>query len=493
MRSLTLLAALAAVPASAQTQPAPQPLAATSSAASAGEPGAAAQTGLDAWQAPTLTITRYDEHWTQMSDPERRAEHWTGPFKYISLGSEAWLTTGAELRARSESYHENVWGSAAAPNDTYLWLRALPYADLHVGTGVFGVRAFAQPIIAYAIGVAPSPGPTDQTRLDMLQGFADVRIGAETGSVDGYGATLRAGRQMISLGTERLVGTRYGPNVPLAFDGVRAMISFKGGTVTLLSVRPVLPGPVTFDDTGSSAKRLWGAYVVLPHPSVTNVDLYFLGYHNTAARFGGISGREVRRTFGLRISGKRSGWHWDVEGMAQRGHFAGQKIRAWAVGSDVGKTFGGLPLAPDLDLRFNVISGDRHPGDGRLGTFNALFPKGKYFGELSPIGPVNIVSVNPRVTVSLAPKWTAGVAAMAYWRYSTGDGIYGVPGNLLRAPGGSSAKFIGKQQEGLVSWQATPELTLSASLSFFEAGRFLSETGPARAIRMIGTEANFRF
>jgi uncharacterized membrane protein YphA (DoxX/SURF4 family) len=500
MRSVALIAALLATPAAAQAETqasAPQAVAekppVAASAASAAEPGAAAQTGLDAWQAPTLTITRYDEHWTQLSDPELREEHWTAPFKYIPIGSEGWLTTGTELRARSESYHENTWGFAAAPNDTYLWLRAMPYADLHVGRGVVGVRAFAQPIIAYAIGVSPSPGPTDQTRLDMLQGFADVRIGADTGSTDGYGATLRAGRQMISLGTERLVGTRYGPNVPLAFDGVRGMISFKGGVVTLLSVRPVLPGPHTFDDTGSDMKHLWGAYAVLPHPGVSNVDLYFLGYRNTEARFGGVTGREVRRTFGVRLYGKRAGWHWDLEAIGQRGHFVGQRIRAWAVGTDVGKTFADLPLAPDFDVRFNVVSGDRHAGNGKLGTFDALFPKGKYFGELSPIGPVNIVSVNPRVTVAVAPGWSAGLAAMGYWRYSNSDGIYGVPGNLLRAANGSSARFIGKQQEGIVGWQATPELTLSASLSFFEAGRFIRDTGPSRTIRMIGTEANFRF
>ena len=35
---------------------------------------------------------------------------------------------------------------------------------------------------------------------------------------------LRGGREQMSLGTERLVGTRYGPNVPLAYDGGRVIV-----------------------------------------------------------------------------------------------------------------------------------------------------------------------------------------------------------------------------------------------------------------------------
>jgi hypothetical protein len=61
----------------------------------------------------------------------------------------------------------------------------------------------------------PAAGATDQSRLDLLQGFAEVDLGP---------LTLRGGRQMVSLGTERLVGTRYGPNTPLAFDGARLLV-----------------------------------------------------------------------------------------------------------------------------------------------------------------------------------------------------------------------------------------------------------------------------
>ncbi|WP_322965359.1 alginate export family protein [Sphingomonas fuzhouensis] len=454
------------------------------------DPGATGQSGTEAWQAPTLTIVRYDEHWDRLAAPEARDDHWTEPFKYIPIGDDgAYLTTGLELRARREAYHDNLLGNAAAPDDAYVWLRALPYADLHVGR----VRGFVQPIAAYAIGVAPSAGPIDQTRLDLLQGFADIRLGpAETGASNAPGVTLRAGRQMLSFGSERLIGTRYGPNVPLAFDGGRAILSLPGARIDLLAVRPVQPGPHSFDDRRSTTKSLWGAYATMPWGQ-NGLDLYYLGYRNRLARFGGMTGSERRHSLGVRHYGAAGPWHWNIEGVVQFGRFADRSIRAWTVATELGYRFPTAPLSPDLVLRFNMVSGDAHAGDGQLGTFNALFPKGKYFGELSPIGPSNIVNVNPRASFVLGHGVSASVAAMAYWRQSLGDGVYDIPGNLIRAPGTATARFIGKQAEVALAWQVTPELELSTSLSAFVPGGFLRQTGPARTTGLWGLEANFRF
>jgi hypothetical protein len=445
-------------------------------AALACAPGtAAAQT--EAWQAPTLTITRYDEDWSDLADPTERDDHWTGPFKYIPLATDAYLTTGIEIRARNETYRNPNWGDA--PDDGYVWTRAMPYADLHVGRA----RAFVQPIAAYAASVKPSVGPIDQTRVDLLQGFADIALPIGTGDL-----TLRAGRQMLSLGSERLVGTRYGPNVPLAFDGFRALASIGKAKISLLAVQPVTPGPGSFDDRRSRAKSLWGAYATVP-----GVEFYYLGYRNRTASYAAETGRELRHSIGARAFGSAANWRWNVEGVAQFGRFADRAIAAWTLAIEGGKSWPDAPLAPNATLRFNIVSGDGNAKNRTLGTFNALFPKGKYFGELSPVGPTNIVSLNPGMAFALGKTVSAGLAGMAYWRYATADGVYDIPGNLIRAPGTSQARFIGKQAEATLAWQATPELELSTSLSAFVPGAFLRETGSGRTIAMLGLESNFRF
>jgi hypothetical protein len=299
---------------------------------------------------------------------------------------------------------------------------------------------------------------------------------------------VRAGRQLMPLGSERLAGARYGPNIPLAFDGVRADLHAGSTKVSLFRAEPVLAGAGDFDDRAVSGKALWGAYATLP-----NLDLYYFGYRRNRATFGGRTGEEHRDSIGVRSFGHHDDWRWNVEGVVQTGHFDGQQIRAWTLGSEVARRFPDTPLRPELRVRFDVISGDKDPADGKLGTFNALFPKGKYFGELSPIGPANIINLNPAVSLQVARNVSLGLAAMAYWRYSLGDGIYDIPGNVVRAPGASRARFIGKQAEAILDWQATPELDLSASLSAFGPGAFIRQTGPAKTIGMFAIEANFRF
>jgi hypothetical protein len=439
----------------------------------------------EAWQPPVETTERYNEDWSSLADPANRTGHWTEGFKYIPLDQSGadYLTTGLELRARNEDYHGN-WTNPDAPNDGYLWVRAMPYADLHVGR----VRAFVQPIVAYAAGVRPSASAIDQTRTDLLQAFADVSFDV------GNGATLRlrAGREMMGLGTERLVGTRYGPNVPLAFDGGRAILHSGRLTVNGFYLMPVEPGPGTFDDRTSSSRALWGIYATRTIGSA-GIDLYYLGYRNDHASFEQGKGHELRHTIGARFFGKSGGWHWNLEGMGQFGRFDGGRIGAWSIASEVGHGFSAVPLKPDLTVRFNVASGDKSANDHKLGTFNALFPKGKYFGELSPVGPYNLANLQPVVAFDLGGGVSASVMGAAYWRQSTGDGVYDIPGHLLRASNGSNARFVGKEAEASVEWRATAELTFEASLSYFRSGAFLRDTGSAKTIRMTGLEANFRF
>jgi hypothetical protein len=145
---------------------------------------------------------------------------------------------------------------------------------------------------------------------------------------------------MLSLGTERLVGTRYGPNVPLAFDGVRAIVRLGKAKVNLFAVKPVTPGPGSFDDKTSSTKALWGAYGSIPG----STSLSRLSQSHRAFRRG--TWREERHTIGARYYGASRGWHWNVEAAAQFGNFAGQRIRAWTLGTEVGRTLTGLPCRP---------------------------------------------------------------------------------------------------------------------------------------------------
>ncbi len=438
---------------------------------------------------PPLSVTRYDEAWNVLADGHPSGGKWSDRLKYVALdeAGRAWLTLGLELRARNEDYRNNFWDSTPAPDDGYLWLRALPYGDLHVGP----LRAFVQPVIAYAVDLATKPGPVDETGIDILQGFADVALPLGAAGT----LTLRGGRELLAFGSERLVGTRYGPNVPLAFDGARVILERDRLTANLLYVRPVQVGPDNFDDQTSTRKSLWGLYTTRLDafgPGI-GADAYYLGFLNEDAVWNQGAGRELRHTLGVRLFDTGAPLHFNIEAMAQFGTFAGGTIGAWSVATEVGYFAQQAPFAPDLVLRVNVASGDGNLADNRLGTFNAMFPKGKYFGELSPIGPYNVININPHATVSLGHGLAAGLAGGLYWRASKADGIYGIPGNLIRSGAGTDARFIGTQAEFTLDWEPTPSLDMSASASIFTAGSFIRATGPAPTIGMLGFEIAYKF
>ncbi|MBB5986698.1 alginate export family protein [Sphingobium lignivorans] len=431
------------------------------------------------------TNVRYDEDWSAPSATAPRDAHWWEKLKARPLDTQGdvSLTLGGEARARYEGFADNLWGQSPTSDDGYLWLRFMPLASVKAGPA----RAFVQGIAGDAVGVAGGPGPADRTGIDLLQGFVDAELPFAGGTL-----ILRGGRELVALGSERLVGTRYGPNIPQPFDGAR--VSWQRGALKLegLHLRPVAIGPGNFDDRSSTSKRLDGIYATLPLTDFAKADLYWLHYGDAAARFGGRMGYERRDTFGARLFGKQGALAWNWEAMLQRGSFAGQSIRAWSIATETAYMLNGR-MHPRLRLRANIASGDRDPADGRLGTFNAMFPKGKYFGELSPIGPRNIMNIHPSIDADLGSNVTVEVSAIAYWRFSRADGVYDVPGQLVRPSGAASARHIGNQAEISLGWQATPILGFAASASIFQPGNFIRQTGSAQTIQMIGLEAMLRF
>lgn len=433
------------------------------------------------------TNLRYDEDWASARDSPEQEQDWWRALKDRPVGGGGALrvTLGAEARARYEGFANNLLSQAQAPDDGYLWLRALPFADVQADR----VRVFAQGIAGYAAGVATGAGPVDETGLDLLQGFADLRLPVGRGST----ITVRAGRELIALGSERLVGVRYGPNIPRAFQGVRIMLERDRALLQAFRLHPISVGPKDFDDRSDSARRLDGIYATLPAAQGFKVDLYWLGYRNAAATFGATQARERRDTFGIRLFGTRGDLSFNWELMLQRGRLGTADIRAWSLASETSYVLTRVPLSPRVRLRANFASGDRHPGDNHAGAFNALFPKGKYFGELSLIGPRNIVNLNPGISINLRDDVVAEFSAATYWRASRGDGVYDVSGLLVQPAAGSNARHIGEQLELLLSWQVSPVLSFSASASTFVPGKFLLEHRIEHPVRMMATEVMFRF
>ncbi|MEH2539260.1 MULTISPECIES: alginate export family protein [unclassified Bradyrhizobium] len=440
--------------------------------------------------APAFTNTRYDENYQYLANPAARTGAPWEAFKYVPLDATGtnFVTFGGDLRQRFESYTNNLWGSGPKPNETYGWTRIMPYADLHLGPNF---RAFGQLIGAWSNRDPLTRGPIDATGVDLMQGFAQLRVPADSATF-----TVQAGRQLVAYGSERLIGLRFGPNVPQPFDGGIVRAEAGNWRVDGFYFKPALINPGNFDDRPDDGREIWSLYATRLLPELgkhTGFDAYYIGYHRDSARFDQGTGAETRHTLGSRFFGQHGPWSWDDELFLQLGTFGTDRILAWSVATSTRYTFKDTVLTPYVELKANVISGDANRNDHTLGTFNALFPKGKYFGEIGLIGPYNLINLHPTVGVSLGSGWELHASAVFYWRESLGDGIYGTPGNLLRSAGTSEARYIGTQFETVLSWQATRNTSMAVSYSLFEPGRFIQETGPAKLVHFFGTEIQFRF
>ena len=247
----------------------------------------------------------------------------------------------------------------------------------------------------------PRKGPVDETGADFLQGFTELRLPLDVAEGS---AMLRGGRQVLRYGPERLIGVRYGPNVLQSFDGRLARFTTSEWRIDAFVMRPVENRLRSFDDPTDGSRRLWSLYATCALPQVSpdsGLDLYYIGFERKAARYDQGAGSETRHTLGSRLFGSAGGWRWDLDGFLQFGRFGDGDIRAWSVASDVRYTFADQPLRPYIGLRANVISGDDDPADRDLQSFNALFPRGKYFGEIGLIGPRNLINLHPMIGVDL--------------------------------------------------------------------------------------------
>ena len=438
-------------------------------------------------QAPEVTPERHTEDWSHLDDPSKRTGHWTEKFKYIPLSSDglSYLTMGLEARVRYEGFRNPNWGSR--PDDSYVWHRFMPYADLHFSN----VRMFIQPVFSAISGTDRPLSPVDTSGTDALQAFLEVDLQvAEDASL-----SVSAGRKVFSLGAGRFIDSRYGPNILQPFDGADVAFSAEGRQLRMLYFRPVNTRAGDMNDRSSTTQAVWGVYATqwLDRSRVNGVDVYYLGFRDSDARVDQGAGHLIAHTIGSRLFGKRGNWSWNVEGAVQRGSFADKQVQAFGVGSEVSYRLSSSTLKPMLAFTLDYASGDRDLADDKLGTMNPLFPRGQYFVTQSPVGPRNLIHVRSSLTVYPEERLAISINGGGYWRASTRDGIYNMPGFLERSGAGSRARFVSKQYELAVDWQANSELSFRGLVSLFDPQRFIRETGTARSIRAVVATTSFRF
>jgi len=437
---------------------------------------------------PTFQTLRYNENWTFLQDTAQRTD-WLDAVKFVPIdGTNIYLSFGGEARLKYEFYSEPVFNQRPADDDGFLLQRYLVHADFHT-TPYF--RVFGQLQSSLEDFRNGGPRPSDRDDLDLHQGFFDLRAPFDD---DDDALTLRAGRQEMAYGSQRLISVRESPNNRLAFDAVRVLTKFGGWRTDAWLGQPVEIDRAIFDDQRISETTFWGGYFTGPLPIIPslNADFYYLGISRERAEYARGTADETRHSLGTRLFGKHGSLDWNFEFVGQFGSFGDDGILACRAASDTGWTFAGASAKPRVFLHADIASGDH--GDSNLGTFNPLFPRGAYFNEASLIGPQNIMDLQPGVELALTRSLKLTAGSDFVWRESVEDGVYGVPLNLQVPPGGSQARYVGTFPTVSVSWQVARHVNVTFNYVAYLLGDFVKESVPGqRDGSYVSAVATFRF
>ena len=430
----------------------------------------------------------YDDEFT---DPSALTGISNG-LKNLSLADiPGWyVNLGGSLRERFESFSNSAFGFPAAGGvaaEDYILHRLLLSGDFHFGPYV---RAFVQFGDELEAGRLPGPQPTDIDRGDLAQGFLEINLPVSADST----VNVRAGRQEMMYGSNRLVDIREGPNIRQSFDGVRVWTTLGDARVDAFWVRPVLDKQGWFDDTPDQAQQFYGVYSTTPVAVIPGLsaDLYFLGLdRNNAVLDAGVA-NERRYSVGTRLFGTAGPVDYNFEGIYQFGNFGDRPISAFALFSDTGYTIASAWGRPRLAIKADVASGGNSRGTGTLGTFYPLFPKNNYFNEANIQTPMNYMDIYPYAQIQ--PRrdvaFMAGVDVL--WRQNIHDSFYQPPGMPIVPGNANNKRFLGEALNLQAEWQATPNLNVNAAVVRFLADGFLQAAG-GHDITWTGVWATFNF
>jgi Alginate export len=392
--------------------------------------------------------------------------------RYIPLRSAS-LTLGGEVRFRSEAFDAPNFGIGAG-DQRYLsrGFRVYAHGDIRNASGW---RAFVQLAGGDETGRKPSERPFDRSAPDVQQAFLEMPL-----PIGGTRSFVRIGRQELNLGGTRLVSVRDQANLRLAFD--MALVKLQPRSIELSAFwgRPVMNRSGAFDDTAPASETFFGAMArvrptLFGAPAV--LDALALGRNRDRAIFVDASGAERRRTVALRLSGQAGAIDYLVSTSYQFGTIAASRISAYGIAATVGYRFDKIVFAPRIGIDAGIASGDRQRGDGRLNSYDPLYPNLGYFTDAPVDNPINWRGVQPSITFEPTKKLQIKTGADIRYRASRKDGVYATNGRPLIGATAAASRYVDTLAYMRTTWRPTRHVQVDAAYVHGSAGRTVTAAG----------------
>jgi len=377
------------------------------------------------------------------------------------------LSFGGQIRARVETTNVESYATAAKRRG-YDLTTLRTRLGLGVDAGQ-GVKAFIQLQDSRNWGSEASVA-ADSKNADLHQAYVDaLDLFAEP-------LDLRVGRQELQYGDQRLISPLDWSNVGRAWDGAR--LRWRGSDYTVDLFETVVKEVNTAKRNG----HFWGLYASCKAVPKHEFDAYVLARdqrdETVANETAGSNGNLSDRTVGARVKGAPGRFDYTGEADWQFGRKAGQQVRAWALAATGGYTLD-HPLKPRVGGEYDFASGDSSRGDGKVQTFDPLYPFGHALqGYQDLFSWKNGHAFKGSVSLDPKPDWRVQADFHHFRLHRAFDAWYDATGAAIiaRSSTGGPGKDIGNELDLHVKGKFREVITLWFGWSRFFAGSYVKAT-----------------
>ena len=362
------------------------------------------------------------------------------------------ITLSGEIRSRTE--RDAPGGALASDYFTMLrsrfGIRVDPTAGLSIVLQVQDSRV---------LGTEGSAASSALDVLDLHQGYLQLSTPWR-----GSDLALRAGRQEIALGNERLVGAVNWSNTGRTFDGARVTLAPKGAGgaarwsatafAAIMEENGRRFGSTAAGTTPPPDHLVAGGYASVGATQKPGADVTLL--YDGGARYRTFADAD-RTTLDARLRATPLGLRVELEGAAQTGSQtvvstsgarSPQSVRAWLLGARIARDVGRATLTAGVD----ALSGDDAPADGRYTAFSTMFGTNHpYYGLMDLIGDPAATTRERGLrdllgiaTYAVAPSFTPRVELHRFTLATGSDRNLGTEADLVapvRLPAGTSVEL----------------------------------------------------
>ena len=285
---------------------------------------------------------------------------------------------------------------------------------------------------------------------------------------------IKAGRQKLSYGDQRLIGPLEWSNPTRCFDAVKLTYHLGDGSwVDAFAASPVI---VDRDDVNEAdfdnmlygiyghiaAERLdWEPYVLYRDDNDLDQEFVTVGMHLKSK------------------AGANGPWDYEGECAYQNGDIGARDLSAFAGFVRGGYTWTEAAWKPRAGLEYSYASGDDDATDGDVATFQNLYPTNHpNYGWMDAWSWQNLHNIRLSLSAKPMKKLTATADLHFFWLADTADAWRRANASTMVRPISPGAdSYAGSEFDLLLNYTISPNASVLLGYSHFFAGSYLNDTG----------------